>query len=287
MEKYLISPDDCLIVLAFKTNSTIRDAAIQLGCDPGGLLRKVHRIGRDHGVLEKVKGHWQLTVKGIEIISWVEDSIQSQRRLLLSKTSIRISTTMWLSEQLIIPNLSHLRAELKGTSEFQILVPTQGLEKEIMMGGTDFVVACHAPNDPAIAHKKIFKEEYSLIVPRAWGKEIKNKTANDFIDFLAGRTYIRHDYLNPDVLLGRFPNRTNSREITVDHMIGVRAAVASGQGWSYVPSLLVRDALRLNQIIEVEKGIQADRFICLWWRRENRESKKMIEMMASWLKVLG
>jgi DNA-binding transcriptional LysR family regulator len=165
------------------------------------------------------------------------------------------------------------------------MVPSQTLEKDIAMGGTDFVIACHAPDDPVLAHKKIIKEEYSLIIPKSWQKDFKNKTDNQVSELLFSRTYIRHNNLNPDIFLDGFSIQKVPSEILVDHMIGVRAAVISGQGWSYVPSLLIKDAVKFNQVFEIKSGIQTDSHLCLWWRRENKESKKIVEAIATWIRT--
>lgn len=285
MNTYLIPPNDCLLILAFKRNATIRDAAQALGCDAGGLLRKVHRIAREHGVLEKTGGHWQLTPKGTTLISWVEETIQSQQRLLQSSSTVRIATTMWLSEQIIIPSLGKLKRELKQESNFLITTPVKSLENEMILGQTDFVIACHPPHDPLIAHKKIIKEEYRVIVPGSWNKDIKNKSESSILEFLASRPYIRHNYLNPDVFLDYFINRKIDHEITVDHLIGVRSAVINGLGWSCVPALLVKEESQSNlRLIKLKNEIPSESHLCLWWRRDNRDSKRIVETMAQWLK---
>ncbi|MBL7542870.1 MAG: substrate-binding domain-containing protein [Bdellovibrionaceae bacterium] len=282
MDKYLIPPEEGVLLLAFKKNSTIREAAQVLGCDPGGLLRKIHRMAAAYGVLEKIRGRWQLTQKGAQLIVWIEDSMRSQKKLLQATPPIRLATTMWLSEQVIIPYL----AQLKSESPVAIATPMKSLEQEMILGQSDFVIACHPPHDPLIAHKKILKEDYSIIMPRSWQREIKNKSETQFLEMLAKRPYIRHDYLNPDVFLDYFANRKIECEITVDHLIGVRAAVVSELGWSCVPRLLVKDALETNRLIERKLQVrQSESHLCLWWRRNQRDSKKMVESLTEWLKI--
>ena len=128
MQLYPISPEDCLVLSAFSRSSSLREAARLLGCDPAGLQRKVQRIADDHACLRKVDGRWALTAKGQSLVAWADESVRSQTALLQSKSLLRLSSTAWVAEQLLIPALPALAKKFPD-SRFSFTVPDRGFER--------------------------------------------------------------------------------------------------------------------------------------------------------------
>mgnify|MGYP002137610064 CR=1 FL=1 len=66
------------------------------------------------------------------------------------------------------------------------------------------------------------------------------------------------------------------RIFQMDHLVGVRACVMNGLGWSVVPRILVKSALQNNEIIEIpELKAKIENSICIWWLRDRHDLKKI------------
>lgn len=271
MSQYTISPEDCLVLLAIRNSQTLREAARLMGSDPGGLLRKVQRIASEHDVLQKTQGKWRLTDKGLALVGWTQESILSQRKLLLSASVLRIASMSWLSERILIPETNSLKKQLGETTEVQYSVPNDDFENALTEGDCDFVVTCYPPENPIIAHKQLMPEKWSIAVSAGLGKD------------LSEIPLIRHTDLNPHALLpARFSEELKS-SVSVDNLIGVRAALVSGLGWSLVPTALIKTEIRAGILIEIEGELKFERKICLWWLRSSSQSRKKSSLLAAWL----
>lgn len=275
----MISTDDCLILSAFKDATSLREAAAHLSCDPAGLLRKVQRISDEHGFLQKLSGRWTLTASGKVMADWVEKSIEDQKKTLLGQSALRIATTMWLAEELVIPGLKNLKNKFSKQINYQISCPAKNFESHLLDGSCDFVIVCHPPEDPAIAHKQLFKEEWVVIAPKKWKEQNKSLSINDLLN----RPFIRHAQVNPDTFGLNSEELSAITSMTVDNLISVRTAVKEGLGWSIVPRPLVSQLIKTGFLIEIKYSVEMDRKLCLWWLRSRSESKKLSGIISTWL----
>lgn len=284
MKKYLISPEDGLIVRAIHHSTSLREAAELLNCDPGGLFRKVKRIAEDHALLCKLDGKWSLTPQGHVILAWTEESIQSQKRAIESKSSLRLASTMWFSEQVLVPQLKKVQDLVSDLAQIHISVPDIGFEQALKSGEADFVIVCHAPFDPAVAYKKISTEEWITIAPIQYQKQLAHKSESFITQFLLSKNFICHNKLNPNSILNTLQIETPPT-FSIDNLIGVRSAVIHNLGWSVVPRILVQETLKTKQVFEIEQikpTIQNQ--VCIWWLRERHDLKKTALVLEQHLK---
>lgn len=279
MENYLIPPEDCLILKAFKDTQSLREAALLLKCDPAGLTRRVQHISSEYGLIQKVNNRWQLTSAGMNLAIWTEMSIQSQKKMISGKSSIRLATTMWLLEEVLIPHFKNLQNSFEKTTHFSFTVPTKTFEQALIEGSVDFVIACHPPESPEIEHRKLMVEEWVLIIPPSW--RLKKITLNELEKY----PFIRHSEMNTDLFIPEMLNNIQNATITLDNLIGIRSAVKQGLGWSIVPRLLVRQQLKDNLLTEIPyKFTISDRKVCIWWLRNRYDSRKIASKIALWVK---
>jgi len=281
MDRYTIPPDDCLVLLAVKEASSLREAARRLGCDPAGLLRKVQRLAKDHGLLQKVRGKWSLTASAQPLVTWTQESILGQRRAILGQEVIRLASTAWFAERILIPELRTASTLFPGKLAMRLSTPGQGFESALLEGDCDFVVACHPPENPSIAHKQIQPEAWSVIAPL--GMLAGRKRAVSLGD-LRNANFILHSEVNPNALIPvDLPFEIQS-SLSFDNLVGIRAAVRNELGWSFVPTALVAEELVSGEIIQVGERYELDRKICLWWLRGSFESKKRLPPMLTWIR---
>lgn len=283
MDRYIISPENCLVLVAVKNSSSLREAARHLNCDPAGLLRKVQRIAQEHGLLQKIHGRWALTSSAEALVAWTQESILSQNKVLRGARVLRIASTTWFAERILIPKLSKLTKTLEDNWQVQLSAPGNGLEPALLEGSCDFIVSCHPPENPMIAHKQIMAEPWSVIVaPQLLSAKKQALSLRD----LEGLPFIRHTSTNPNAL---FPHDLPFHihfKLSIDNLIGIRAAVQSGLGWSFVPTALVREELANNSLEQVGKRYELDRKICLWWLRGSYESRKSLRSVNTWIREI-
>jgi DNA-binding transcriptional LysR family regulator len=253
-----------------------------LNCDPAGLLRKVQRLAQDHDFLQKVRGKWSLTENAKGLLVWTQESIQSQKRVLLAEKFVRIASTAWFAERVLIPELSHLARYLPDRPNVHLSVPGRGFERALLEGDCDFVVACHPPENPAIAHKQILKEPWSVVCSRsALGRKRPSRTT---LSDLQEIPFVRHHEVNPTALIPEELPFEIQFSLSIDNLVGVRSAVLHGLGWSFVPTALVSDELAGRKLEQIADRFELDRRICIWWVRGSPEGKKRHLNLSNWVR---
>lgn len=284
MENFIISPDDCLILKAFKDSNSLREAATLLGCDPAGLTRRVQQISNQYGFLQKVNNRWQVTARGLDLVAWIDASMQSQKKILHSKSSLRIASTMWFSEELLIPKAPALLEIIGPNTGISFSVPNKSFELSLIDGSVDFVIVCHPPENPEIEHKQLIEEKWAVIAPISWQKDLKNLKGQNLLELLRKRPFIRHSEMNHDLFIPEMGELMESG-ISIDNLIGIRSAVHQGLGWSLVPRILVERFFKEAKLLDLPYDIPLrDRKVCIWWLRNRYEIKRQAVKVSSWLK---
>lgn len=275
MEYFQIDPDIVAIVRALAHSKSLREAASNLNADPSSIVRKVRIAADTHGLLQKIKGRWVPTERGQKMTEWLDESIASQLTKLNQKQQRRVSTTMWLAEQIFIPNLSKLHEQAQNAYSWSLRTSSTNIEADILNGQSDFAIVCNAPFDPAIAHRRITAEKWIVIAPSHWSKV-------NSLDSLKMKPFIGHRSINPDTLF-EFERDFASPSHYTDTLIGVRSLVECGYGWSCVPEILVRTALKRKTILKVKIPVSLEGEICLWWLRSRRDLSRQAPLVASWV----
>ena len=281
MEHYPISPEDCLILRALNETRPLREAARLLACDPAGLQRKVLRISGERGLLHKIRGRWCLTAQGQMLAAWVEESIQSQKELLRSKVVLRLSATPWMAEQVLIPGLERLASRLGEATGFSFSSP-----RESFLSGSCWT-AGRISRWLAIRPRIPRSRTRGSRPKSGWWSRRMGWQSGKGRPRPASRSCWGGPWsgteINPDLILPG--TETEWRPgVVVDSLIGVRAAVLGGLGWSFVPRILVREPLRGGQLVEIKHKIPMDREICAWWLRGRADSRRRSPVVCAWIK---
>jgi DNA-binding transcriptional LysR family regulator len=278
---FLIPPEDCIVLRAFSQTRTLREAAALLDLDPAGLVRKVKQITAREPLLQKVKGKWVLTEMGRRAVYWVESSMASQRQVLNEKPRLRIATTMWMAEQIVMPNFRELEKSFNEKYLWSVRTGPR-LEEDLLEGLSDYVIACHPPHDPNISHRKIAPEKWIIVIPRDWKKKFP-KSESQWIEVLKSKPFIRHAEINP-ALIGEYGgNALDLGGLIVDNLISVRSAVEQGLGWGCVPEITVRASLKARQIVKLDLSVSLGGHVCLWWIRARKDMAQNIKVLENWL----
>jgi len=281
MNNYTVSPDDCTILAAVNQSSSVREAARFLSCDPSGLLRKIHRISQDYDFLRKVEGKWELTNSGLQLVSWYKQSIISQNEALKLKSNLRIGSFSWLTNQVLLPDFDVLKTSLKNTNQISLL-SFDDYEKALKSLQTDFVIACHPPEDPDIAHKKIVSEKWTIIIPFKWQKLIRNKTEKEIFDLLAQKPFVKHKDMNPSEHISSI-DFSHNIDFELDNLDSIKTAVQEGIGWSFVPKLLIQNSLKEKSLIDIPIKNSLTNHLSLWKLRSRKDLEESQKIIQRWL----
>lgn len=281
MEKHLIPAEYGLILSAFSHSPTLRGAATLLNMDPSGLVRKVQKMSEEFGLLQKAGNKWIITEKGIKLNRWYDESVARQKLALNEKPMIRIASFTWLAEENLIPKISHLSKHFSSQYTWSFKTISSDLEKELVNNRSDFVITGHPPNDPLVAHKKIFTKNWVTIVPISWQKSIKSLKKEELENFLQSKPFIRLTALSPSQIL-KFNPQTHA-DVVIDGVIGVRSAVAQGIGWSCLPAMSVLALEEQNKILKLDVPTLIKDDLSFWWLRSRKDLNPILKPISQWL----
>lgn len=281
MLKFAIPPEYCLIINAFNQSNSLRGAASILGMDPPSLVRKVQKIAFEYGYLQKVGNRWSVTEAGRRVALWTEEVMQSQNELAKEKSMLRISSFAWLAEEMLIPQFPKLKKLLKDGQTCTFKLTAHNQEQELLQGRTDLVLQGHAPTDPSIGYKKISSYNWVVVVPYGWKNLFAGLTENQTIELLQKKNFIRHVDLNPEYALG-FQPATRSI-MSADAVIGLRSAVAHGEGWSVLPAMSVHNYIRNQKLAKINFPTHIKDEVSVWWVRARKDMNETSKILAKWI----
>ena len=281
MLQFPIPPEYCLIVNAFSQATTLRQAALLLQTDPAGLVRKVQKISSEYGFLQKVGNRWVVTESGKRVAHWSEEFISGQKELIDQSPRFRMAAFSWLTEEMLIPQYPKLKSLNRSEMSWSFKMTPTDLEQELVNNRSDFVITGHAPNDPAVAHKKISRYPWVVIVPYSWKKNLAGFKENELIEFLNSKPFVRHAGLNPAKLF-QFVPETQS-ELVIDGVVGLRAAVVAELGWSAVPAMSVVSFLKDKKLSKLEIPTSIVDEVSIWWLRARKDSAAQIKNLTKWI----
>lgn len=281
MLKFAIPPEYCLIINAFNQSNSLRGAASILGMDPPSLVRKVQKIAYEYGYLQKVGNRWSVTEAGRRVALWTEEVMQSQNELAKEKSMLRISSFAWLAEEMLIPQFPKLKKLLKEGQTCTFKLTAHNQEQELLQGRTDLVLQGHAPTDPSIAYRKISSYNWAVVVPYAWKSIFTGLNENQTIERLHKENFIRHSDLNPENALGFQPTTRSS--MSADAVIGLRSAVANGDGWSVLPAMSVHNYVRDKRLLKLNLPTHIKDEVSVWWVRARKDMSETSRAVAKWI----
>ena len=188
---------------------------------------------------------------------------------------------MWFSEQALIPRSKSLKKSLPEIQHVQFKTPGgKSLELGLLQGDYDVVTACHAPENPLIAHKVVAAEQWVAAFSTEALSTSKKVTQ---IKQLFTVPYLRHSDLNPEILAADIYDKLNMSNFSFDNLIGLRAALRQGLGWSFVPRILIQEDLKTGRLVGLDHPNATHQKVCIWWLRNNNFAKEKISKLSQWL----
>lgn len=278
LNHFLLSSDECELLLAFEINPSIEKVAQAIGKDPSGVSRQLAAIAAKYPALEKCGGRWTLTEIGRLLNNHTRNAIQVQKRLIKTRSLLRLGTNREFASRVIGPQFAEL---MRVFSNFQISLSTfeQGTEEALLNGKIDIGIDCGRPNDPDIAYKMLLEEPIvSVCSPefkRTHQKEIKSGRLYQTPHLLCERLY-------PDRVFSESENRLNVTAFFND-ISSARAACEVGVGWSLLPRYAVATEIDSGKLVVIgEKRVGKSRY-GVWWRRNRSPHKDLVDKTCKWV----
>lgn len=280
-----IPAEHCLIIKALHETESLREAARLLDMDPAHLTRKIQKIPENLNLVRKNGNRWVLTDLGKRLALWVNEGINSQQLLLEEKPSLRIACYTWLAEQLLIPHFSKLNSNTHNKFNWSFNVVAANLEQEIISGRAEFVITCHPPNDPLIAHKKFHPDPWLIVVPASWKKAVAKLKDEDLVHYLQSKPFLRLSSVDAEHMLGFLPKKNS--DLVIDGVIGVRTAVIHELGWSCLPSYSLTSHLKNAEVHSLNLPSATKGDLSIWWLRSRKDFTDSVKFISKWVSEIA
>lgn len=285
MLNFPIDAEHCLILKALHETDSLREAARLLDMDPAHLTRKIQKIPEEQNLVRKSGNKWLLTELGKRIALWVDEGIQAQQLLLEEKPSLRVACYTWLAEQLLIPHFTKLNQLSQNRFNWSFNVVAANLEQEIISGRAEFVITCHPPNDPLIAHKKFHPDPWLIVVPASWKKSLSKLKGEELIQYLHAKPFLKLSSVDAEHMLGFVPKKNS--DLIIDGVIGVRTAVIHDLGWSCLPSYSLTSHLQNSELLALDLPSATKGDLSIWWLRSRKDCSDNVKIMSRWLSEIA
>ena len=278
--EFLISSEDCRLLLVLEMTGSVRRTANALRRDVSVVSRQISDLARVAPLVEKINGRWRVSTIGRKMNTWSRDAILSQQRVLKTASALRIATPREFAARVLVPGLKDFTAS---DPDLQIVLATSddGVECQLMNGQADLGFACGTPRDPSIKFHRVTPEPFVVVASqRLFGKAGTSK----FKD-LPNFPYIRHNLFNKVEL--PFPMESLKTQILFNDWAGVRSASIAGLGWALMPRYTVELEILAGELIEIKppKGrtIEPEHY-GVWWLRERTGLEPWVRRAVEWLK---
>ena len=276
--RFLLSSEDCELLLEFENFGTIDKTAQALSKDPSGVSRQLSKIAGIYPAVEKRQGKWKLTAIGQRLNSHTRDSIQIQKQLIEDQFILRLGTNREFASRIVAPKLEEIKKLFPNT---KILIHTyeHGVEEALLNGKIDIGFDCERPNDPDISYKLLLDEAIVAVSTRSFyrkhKKEIENGNLQSCPHLLCERLY-------PDKILLQKSNKLNIAAMFND-IATARASCLSSFGWALLPRYAVEAEIKTNKLIIIEEKSRGISKYGVWWLRNRSFQPDMIKNICSWL----
>jgi DNA-binding transcriptional LysR family regulator len=277
--RFLLSSDECELLLEFETHQTIERTATAMAKDPSGVSRALALISRKYPALEKRNGRWVLTHTGKRLNSLTRNSIQIQKRLAEDQAVLRIGTNREFAARVMGPEFKRLTGLFQNT-QLVILTFEYGVEEALLNGRIDVGIDCERPLDPTIAYKMLISEPIVAVCTKEFRKRFAGEIEGNR---LYQTPHLLCERLYPDKIFSEQENRLNVTAMFND-IASTRAACLTGAGWGLLPRYAVREEIDAKKLIVISEKNLGQAKYGVWWSRARQTPPDVIQQMCDWVR---
>lgn len=278
--RFLLSSEECELLLAFESCATIEKTARTIGKDPSGVSRQLSKIASCYPAIEKRQGKWVLTSIGKRLNSLTRDNILIQKQLIDDQVVLRIGTNREFGARIIGPNIQKIKELFPNT---QLLIHTYeyGTENALLNGQIDIGLDCERPNDPDIAYKQILDEPIVAACTKRFYQKHKQRIASGQLNLCP---HLLCERLYPDKLLSHKDNRLNIHAMFND-IATAKAACLTSSGWILTPRYSIEKELSNKKLVTIETTATTKIKYGVWWLRNRQLDKNTVQSFCDWMKT--
>lgn len=277
--RFLLSSDECELLLEFESCSSLRDLAVRIGRDHSVVTRSLKRIFDRHPVVEKKSGKWVLTDLGRKINDTTKAYLHSQSAVLSSRPVLRIGTNREFASRVLAAEFRQIQ-DLFPRTQIVLNSYEQGTEAALLHGQIDIGLDCDRPFDPEVSYRLVVDEPIVAVASKGFIKSHRKEIATGNYFRLP---HLLCDRLHPDKILSRLENQI---EITArfNDIAAARAACVHGIGWALLPAYAVREEIATGSLARLDEKTFGKSRYGIWWLRSRPYLKDACEKVASWLR---
>ena len=274
--KFLISSQECELLLAFERTGNLQDLAEYLAKDISVVSRNLKSLAEKSNLLEKQNRKWILTAQGKSLNSWTREAIYSQKLATQRQKSLKIACTREFAKKVLLPQTRILVGD--DSISVSIISTDEGIEKIIGKGEADFGFDCGRPIDPSIAFKRLVNEPFVVVASPKFVKREKVKT----YDELKQKDLLK--FSRTENLILDLDVRATHYYGTISDLSSLIEACLLGYGWAILPKYTVKKELTEKKLIAVPGLTLPSERYGVWWLRERHSVKPWVNKAIQWLK---
>lgn len=268
MSKFIYQTDECELLLALEEHKVLSEMAYVLKRDSSVISRRLNQLAKNHQLIEKKNGHWHLTTKGMALVRWTRQAINTQALIDdQSSHKVRIATTREFASRVLIPGLSKINFK---KVDIELLTSDGQSEDFLLNGRCDVAIDCGTPFHPDIRFKKVVKEQMVLISSKGYAKKNKQSPFQDYLHF---------ERTNLLELQSRLNQKLNPK-IVFNDLSSLRSAIEAGLGFGYLPLYVIKDQINLFHLYPLKSSDQL--MFGVWWKKDF-ENRDLINHLVSFL----
>ncbi|MBI3558075.1 MAG: substrate-binding domain-containing protein [Deltaproteobacteria bacterium] len=274
-----LTSEQCELLLTFEMAGSLTHLAALVRRDVSVVSRSLQKIAQTVPVLEKQQGKWRLSPLGRDVNNWTRDAAASQKRILNSRTILKIASTREFAARVLAAKLPELLKDNPDTA-LSIVTAEDGVEKLLLAGDADLGFDCGRPEDASVRFRTVQPETFAVIASPK---------------FLARHDVRSHkDLINLPHLQYKRTSATRMLQLSyeVAHVVAtfndiavIREACVAGMGWAVLPVYAIQLELQARKLKTVSGWkIQDERF-GVWWLRGRPSIEPWVTRSVKWLEA--
>jgi DNA-binding transcriptional LysR family regulator len=277
LPQFVLSSEDCEILLALDVAGSVAAAAKVAGKSPSVLSRQLQRIDGVVPVLEKRRGQWCLSTTGRELVNWARSASTSQRRILAQRRSLRMASTREFAARILAGRLDDFLDSAERVT-CSLAVHEAGVEEALLAGRADLGFDCSAPSDPTIRFRRVRREPFAVVAAPGFLKKHKVRRASDLLP-LPSLEYERA----PSARLLALAAPPENVFASFNDIACVREACVAALGWAVLPAYAVRREIDARSLRAVEGWTIRDEAFGVYWLAARRDVEPWVRRAVEWL----
>lgn len=280
-QRFVLTSEECEILLAFESFPTLEKLALHLGRDISNISRALNRISHKVPVIEKQGGKWVLTERGGSLNQHTRDSILFQQSLFQQQSLLRIGTNREFSSRILGTHFNEL-LEIFPNTHIRICAFEFGTEKELLAGSIDISIDCDRPFSPEISYKLAISEPIIAVCsPSFKKKNLKILEQERLLEL----PHLLCDRLAPDKILKKSDDKLNVLA-SFNDIATTRSACEQGLGWALLPNYTVKSELQRGSLVEIKNEFKSDSKYGVWRLRSRKFLEPTTIKIQQWLETI-